>query len=247
MSGPIRIAMWSGPRNLSTALMRAFENRADTAVVDEPVYAAYLAFTGIDHPMRAETLASLPTDWRAVVQALVAPRPDGPTIFYQKHMTHHMTPDVGLEWMTLCRNAFLIRAPERVLASYAARRPEVSFEDIGFARQAELFDREADRLGRAPPVIDAEDVLADPRAILSPLCTALDIAFSEAMLAWPPGRRASDGVWGEAWYGAVERSTGFAPPTAAAVGPLNEELATLAARARPFYEHLAAYRIGLST
>jgi len=241
---PIRIAMWSGPRNISTAMMRAFEHRADAAVIDEPFYATYLATTGADHPMREASMASQPTDWRVVVETLLGPVPGGRAVFYQKHMTHHMVGGIDLAWMGRCRNAFLIRSPRRVLASYAARRSAVTLEDIGFVRQAELFDREADRLGAAPPVIDADDVLADPRGVLTALCAALDAPFCEAMLTWPPGRRATDGVWAPVWYEAVERSTGFAAPrTEPAAGELDDGLEAIAAAARPSYDRLARYRL----
>ena len=151
MSGEVRIAMWSGPRNISTAMMRSFENRPDAAVVDEPFYAAFLDGTGLDHPMREAVLESQPTDWREAARALEGPIPRGRTVFYQKHMTHHMLPGFGLEWARNCRQAFLIRPPEAVLASYTRKREEVTLEEIGFVQQAELFDREADRLGAAPP------------------------------------------------------------------------------------------------
>jgi hypothetical protein len=144
--------------------------------------------------------------------------------------------------MARCRSAFLIRSPERVLASYAAKRPEVTLDDIGFARQAELFDLEADRLGTAPPVIDAEDVLADPRRSLAALCGALGIPFTSKMLTWPAGPRATDGVWAPVWYGAVERSTGFAAPGRDAP-VLEARLAAIAQAARPHYERLARYRL----
>jgi hypothetical protein len=212
MSAPVRIAMWSGPRNLSTAMMRSFGARPDTAVIDEPFYAAYLARTGLDHPLRAEVLAARETDPDRVIAGLLGPAPGGAAIFYQKHMTHHMLEGFDRGWLGACRNAFLIRAPERVLASYAARRADVTLEDIGFARQAELFDEAAERLGRPPPVIDAEDVLADPARALAGLCGALDIAYDSSMLAWPPGPRPTDGVWAPAWYRSVERSTGFGQP-----------------------------------
>ena len=240
---PIRIAMWSGPRNISTAMMRAFENRSDTSVLDEPFYAAYLAATGIDHPMRAETLASQPADWWEVEQWVLGPVPGGRPIFYQKHMTHHVLADFGRSWMDVFRNAFLIRAPEDVLASYAAKRALVTLADIGFVQQCELFQRECDRLGRAPPVIDAADVLADPRAALSALCAALKIPFDARMLSWPAGRRASDGAWAPAWYDAVERSTGFAAPRARPAAALSGELAAIADLARPHYEHLAKFKL----
>lgn len=241
---PIRIAMWSGPRNISTAMMRSFGNRPDTAVVDEPFYAAFLAATGIDHPMREESLASQPTDPNIVVEQILGPVPGGRPLFYQKHMTHHMVPSFGRDWMARMRNAFLIRAPEDVLVSYVQRREAVTLDDIGFVRQAELFDRECDRQGRAPPVIDARDVLADPRAALGGLCTALGIAFDEAMLSWPPGRRATDGAWAPVWYASVERSTGFAPPRPPARrDALPAPLQRIAADARPYYEKLLPFRL----
>jgi hypothetical protein len=238
----VRIAMWSGPRNISTAMMRSFENRPDTAVVDEPFYAAYLAATGLDHPMRDEVLASQPQDWGEVAESLTGPAPGGATIYYQKHMTHHMLPGVSLDWAGQFRNAFLIREPEAVLASYTAKREAVTLADIGFERQRELFEREADRLGRAPPVVEGRDVLADPPRMLKALCAALDIPFSEAMLAWPAGRRGSDGVWAPAWYDAVEKSTGFGPPREE-VAVLREDLKPIAAAARPHYERLAAFKL----
>jgi hypothetical protein len=244
VSEPIRIAMWSGPRNISTAMMRAFENRPDAAVVDEPFYAAFLASTGLEHPMREEVLASQPTDWREVVEALAGPAPGGKALVYEKHMTHHMLPGFGRAWMAERRNAFLIRPPEPVLASYGKKRAEVTLAEIGFVQQGELFDREADRLGRAPPVIEAADVLADPRGALSALCAALDIPFREEMLSWPAGRRPSDGVWAPVWYDAVERSTGFSPPRPeAGIDDLPDAFRPLAEAARPHYERLARFRL----
>ena len=237
--------MWSGPRNISTAMMRAFENRPDTAVVDEPFYAVWLAKSGADHPMREAVLAAQPTDPTEVIAALTGPVPGGLAVFYQKHMTHHADADLDLAWTARCRNAFLIRAPEEVVASYVVRRGEANLDDIGFVRQAELFEREADRLGAAPPVIDARDVLADPRGTLGALCAALDIPFLDEMLSWPAGKRATDGVWAPAWYDAVERSTGFAPPRPP-IRPeeLDPVLRDVAEAARPWYQRLAAHRLG---
>ena len=240
----VRIAMWSGPRNISTAMMRSFENRSDTVVVDEPFYAAFLAETGANHPMRDEVLASQPTRWRDVANALSGPIPTGAAVWYQKHMTHHMLPDFGLDWANDCRNAFLIRAPEAVLASYTLKRENVTLADIGVERQRELFERECDRLGAAPPVIDSADVLADPRAILGKLCAAIGIEFSDRMLSWPAGKRDSDGVWAPAWYDTVERSTEFAPPRATAeIKNVGGNLRRIADAARPHYERLAAFRL----
>lgn len=240
-ASPVRIAMWSGPRNISTAMMRAFENRPDTAVVDEPFYAAYLAVSGIDHPLRAETLAAHESDWRKVVEMLTGPVPGGRGIFYQKQMTHHMLPEFDLEWARQCRNAFLTRSPEAVLASYSAKRAEFLPADLGFARQREIFDRECGRLGKAPPVIDADDILRDPHSALTALCTAIGIPFSEHMLHWPAGRRRTDGAWAPAWYDSVERSTGFATPRSRPT--LGDDLKALADSLRPHYEHLARYRL----
>ncbi len=240
---PVRIAMWSGPRNLSTALMRSFGNRPDCAVSDEPFYAAYLKLSGSPHPMREEVMRSQPTDWRAVAAALAGPVPGGKPVWYQKHMTHHMLPAIGRDWMRACRHAFLIRHPARVLASYAAKRQSVEFADIGFAEQAALFDAAAALAGKAPPVVDADALLADPPRVLAGLCAALDIPFSEAMLAWPPGLRETDGVWASHWYDAVVRSTGFGPP--APMPALDDpHMRRLEEQALPIYERLSAHVIG---
>jgi hypothetical protein len=242
---PVRVAMWSGPRNVSTAMMRAFGARADCAVSDEPFYAAYLAATGLDHPMREAVVASQPTDWRDVASAMLGPVPGGKAVWYQKHMTHHMLPGFGRAWIDGVSNAFLIRAPEAVLASYARKRPgPLGLDEIGLPAQAALFERAADRLGRAPPVIDGRDVQANPRAALGALCAALGLAFDAAMLAWPPGRRDSDGVWAPAWYAEVEKSTGFAPPSAEpGFNDLPDSLKPVAEAARPLYESLARHKL----
>lgn len=243
----VRIAMWSGPRNISTAMMRAFENRDDTSVSDEPFYAAFLAATGDVHPMRDEVIASQPNDWREVAAAMTGPAPGGAPIWYQKQMCHHMLPEFGLDWMEGCTSAFLIRPPEQVLASYLAKRTVVTLSDIGVVRQNEIFDRVADRLGAAPPVIEGADVTADPRRALTALCAAVGIPFSEKMLSWPAGRRDSDGVWAPAWYDAVERSTGFnAPGKVATFDDLPDSLKPVAEAARPYYERMAAHRLALS-
>jgi len=242
---PLRIAMWSGPRNISTAMMRAWGNRPDTFVCDEPLYANYLRATGLPHPAASEVIAHHESDWRKAVAWITEAVPDEKPIFYQKHMTHHMLPEFGRDWIARCRNAFLVRAPERVLASYAEKRPEVALDDIGFVQQGELFAREADRLGKAPPVIEAEDVLASPAKALARLCEALDIPFTEKMLHWPAGPRASDGIWAKVWYDAVERSTGFAERQNRAPRPLTAELQAIADKARPHYERLAAHKLGI--
>lgn len=240
---PVRIAMWSGPRNISTALMRSFEARGDAAVVDEPFYAAYLLRTGLDHPMREEVIASQSTDPGEIERKLVGPVPGDKAVWYQKHMTLHMLPDFALDWMAHVRNAFLIRHPRAVLASYALRRSAVTALDIGFVQQRELFEREADRLGAAPPVIDAADVLENPAATLERLCAALEIPFTPTMLEWPAGRRSTDGVWAPAWYLSVERSTGFEAQRPTPDAPLAPHLQALADEAQPHYEALREHRL----
>jgi len=241
---PVRIAMWSGPRNISTAMLRAFENRPDTAVSDEPFYGAYLLATGLEHPMRDAVIAAQPGDWRDVVTGLTGPVPGGRAIWYQKHMTHHILDGFGRDWIDDVTNAFLIRAPEAVLASYVEKRAEVPLDDIGLTRQVEFFERIADRLGEAPPVIESNDVLADPRGTLNALCAACGIPFREEMLAWPPGPRASDGVWAPAWYDKVEQSTGFAAPRReATIEDLRDDLRPIAEAARPLYEQLSRHRL----
>ncbi|RME58154.1 MAG: HAD family hydrolase [Caldilineae bacterium] len=212
MTTPVRIAMWSGPRNISTALMRAWENRPDTVVHDEPFYAYYLAVTGVDHPGREEIIAAYESDWRRVVAQITrAPLPPGKTIYYQKHMTHHILDEMSLEWMDELVNCFLIREPREVITSYMKVRPDFTLADIGFAQQWRLFVHVRERTGRIPPVIDARDVLEDPRGVLTALCEAVGVPFSERMLRWPAGPRPTDGLWAKYWYAAVEASTGFAP------------------------------------
>jgi hypothetical protein len=246
-AAPLRIAMWSGPRNISSAMMRSFGARADCAVIDEPFYAAYLALSGSDHPMRAEVLASQANDWNDVAALLLGPVPGGKPIWYQKLMTHHMLPSFGREWMRSMRNAFLIRDPRFVLGSYTRIRDRsaVTLADIGIVQQRELFEREADRLGAAPPVVEGADVLADPPRMLARLCEALGIPYTDTMLRWSAGRRDTDGVWAPAWYSAVESSTGFAPPpaTATQVPELPGELQRIAAAAQEHYAALAAHKL----
>jgi len=241
----VRIAMWSGPRNLSTAMMRSFGNRADTAVVDEPLYAAYLRATGLDHPAREQILASQDDDWRVVTAALTGPVPGRRRIYYQKHMTHHLLPDMGRDWLGQVTNAFLIREPAGVVASYAKVRGTPTVQDLGFSQQVEIFRACADRSGQAPAVVDAADLLADPERVLRLLCQRLGVGFDPAMLSWPAGPRASDGVWAPHWYAAVQTSTGFARPAVVGTSPpVPEHLLDLLERCRPCYQELAAYRLG---
>jgi Sulfotransferase domain len=210
-ASPLRVAMWSGPRNISTALMRSWGNRDDCAVVDEPLYACYLSATRKPHPGIEEVIAAGQTDWRQVAAQLTGPVPGGKRIYYQKHMTHHLLPEIDRGWLAEFTNCFLIRDPREVLVSYAKIVETPALEDTGFPQQAEIFEYVRRHVGHTPPVIDAADVLRDPRRLLGLLCDALGIEFQESMLAWPPGTRATDGVWAKYWYSEVEKSTGFRP------------------------------------
>ena len=232
-----RIAMWSGPRTVSTALMRAWENRPDTVVADEPLYAFYLDRTGLDHPGRDEVIASQPTDWRAVLAGLASgPLPGGAAISYAKHMTHHLLPEVDRAALAPFRHAHLIRDPRELLASYARVRAEPTLADLGLAQQAEIFE------SFGGPVVDSRDLLADPEGILRALCQALGVPFDALMLSWPAGPRPTDGVWAPYWYDSVRASTGFAPyrPPSA---PLPARLEPLADQCTPYFERLHAHRI----
>ncbi|WP_375479873.1 HAD family hydrolase [uncultured Jatrophihabitans sp.] len=236
----MRLAMWSGPRNISTAMMRSWENRPDTKVVDEPLYAYYLNETGLSHPVRDEVIAAGETSWQSVVADLTAPVQAPYGVYYQKQMTHHLIPQLPRDWIAQLTNVLLIRDPDEVAASYVRSRTEIVAEDIGLVQEAELFDQ----LGGTPPVIDAADFLRGPEAYSRWLCEFVGVGFSDAMLHWPPGPRDSDGVWAPHWYSAVLASTGFEPyrrRPAELHGPALE-----AARvSRPHYERLHAVRVVL--
>ncbi len=242
MSGAIRIAMWSGPRNISTAMMRAWENRGDTAVWDEPLYAFYLHRTRLDHPGAEEVIAAGDTDWRSVVAAVTGPVPGDKPIYFQKHMTHHMLDEVDCDWLAQLHNCFLIRDPREVIASYARTRPGVTVIDVGVLQQAEIFDHARQTAGATPLVLDSRDVLEDPRAMLTALCEALDVPFSDRMLSWSPGPRSSDGVWAGHWYDAVQASSGFSPYVSKA-HTLPRALEPLAEECAPHYRRLYAHRL----
>lgn len=208
----LRIAMWSGPRNISTAMMRSWGNRPDTVVCDEPLYAHYLVQRPeVRHPGREEIIAQNETDWRKVAARLSGPVPEGKPLFYQKHMAHHLLPNIGRDWLDHLTHCFLIRDPQEMLTSLLRKYPQAALEDTGLPQQVELFHFIVAKTGRTPPVLDAQDVLENPRRLLSLLCESLAVEFTEAMLQWPAGRRATDGVWAAHWYDAVERSTGFQP------------------------------------
>ncbi len=237
----VRLAMWSGPRNLSTALMYSFAARGDCAVWDEPFYAAYLAATGIDHPMADAVVAAGETDPAVVARRCLGEAPAGREVFYQKHMTLHLVDGFDRSFLAGLTNAFLVRHPADVVASYSAKREHPTLADLGFVQQAELFDEVADLTGEAPPVVDAADVLADPAGTLRRLCERVGIAWTDAMLSWPPGPKPYDGVWAPHWYGAVHRSTGFDAPSRDRLA-LDADGERLVEQALPHYERLLAFR-----
>lgn len=238
----MRIAMWSGPRNLSTAMMYSFASRGDCAVWDEPFYGAYLAASGVQHPMRDEILAASNTDADDIARACLAPPPENKPHFYQKHMTQHMRPEFPREWMRDMTNIFLIREPKRVIASFHEKHENPNMNDIGFQAQAELFDYVSQLQGHAPVVIDSYDIRRTPEAALTALCEAIGLPFRVKMLTWKAGGIPEDGVWAKHWYNAVHKSTGFAPPETA-MPALPSQLQNLADSATPYYEAVAKYKL----
>jgi len=225
--------------------MRAFENRADCAVSDEPLYGAWLSITGEPHPMAAEIIAAMDCDWHRVAATLTGPVPDDKPVWYQKHMTHHLLPEmIERDWLANLTHVFLIRDPAQVVASYLNMRGTVSAEEIGVPQQSRLYDFVRDALGQDPPVIDSGDFLHDPERHLRALCDRLGITFDPAMLAWPPGPRDSDGVWAPHWYESVRASTGFGPPRdeAPVLGRAAREVVEAC---RADYFHLCQHRLPL--
>ncbi len=242
-AAPVRVAMWSGPRNISTAMMRAWENRGDCAVSDEPLYAHYLHHTGLVHPAREAIVAQGEIHWPKVVDALLGPTPGDAPIWYQKHMAHHLLPHIDRAWIRRLHNVLLIRDPREVVASYVRSRATVTADDVGLRQQAALYEELA-RTGMPPPIIDAHDFLAAPEAHLRALCTGLGIEFTGRMLHWPAGSRDSDGLWAPHWYARVCESTGFEQPARCEIA-LTGHAAEAAEECLPHYERLHAARLRL--
>jgi hypothetical protein len=244
--------MWSGPRNISTAMMRSWGNRADTAVIDEPFYAFYLGATGKKHPGADEVIAGGETNWRKIIERLTGPIPDGKRILYQKQMTHHLLPQVDRQWLGAVTNCFLIRDPREVILSYIKKNPDPVLEDLGFVQQTKIFDFVAgtsrrDVHGRRsapslPIVIDAKDVLENPERMLRVLCDAVDVEFDNAMLSWPPGLRDTDGIWAKYWYDEVARSTSF-QPYKPREGIVPDRLRGIYEQCRECYDRLYQHRL----
>jgi hypothetical protein len=239
----LRLAMWSGPRNISTAMMRSWGNRPDTFVCDEPLYAHYLSRREVDHPGVREVLEHHERDWRKVVDWLTGPIPEGKGIFYQKHMTHHLLPHIDRGWMERLTHAFLIRDPREMLTSLVRHMARPRLSDTGLPQQVEIFEWVRERTGRIPPVLDAEDVLNRPEIALRSLCAAVGVEFSSCMLRWPPGPRPTDGVWARHWYKSVETSTGFRPYRPKP-DPVPEGMEEIHSECQALYRVLHVHRLG---
>ena len=234
-----RIAMWSGPRNISTAMMRAWENRADTVVIDEPFYGPFLAQSGENHPMKEAVIKHQGREYAPVLDTLLAPQADAIDIFYQKHMAHHMLDMAFVNDYLIkpFRHAFLIRDPKDVVRSYVRKYPHITPEALGYDRQRIIFDLVKQHTGQAPPVVESVDVLNQPTRTLQKLCAALHVPFDKAMLQWPTGYRDSDGIWASHWYNRVIESTGFKPYRKKDT-PLTKREAEVAAACQADYEFL---------
>lgn len=242
MTQPVRIAMWSGPRNISTAMMRAWGNRPDTFVVDEPFYAYYLSVTGEKHPGADEVIANGETDPVRVIARLTGPIPSDKRIFFQKQMAHHILPGTDREWLCTVSNCFLIRDPREVIASYVKKREDPVLQDLGFMQQVQIFDFVRACTNSIPPVVDAKDVLNNPGRMLRLLCDAVGVEFSKSMLSWARGFRETDGVWARHWYGEVANTTSFRPYRASDA-KVPERLQEIHDRCRESYDQLYQYRL----
>ncbi|MFT5113728.1 MAG: hypothetical protein ACI8P9_003059 [Parasphingorhabdus sp.] len=244
MDNAVRIEMWSGPRNISTAMLRSFENRTDCAVIDEPFYGPYLHATGKPHPGAEDVIAEQGSDWDAVKHQVTGPVPGDKPVYYHKQMAHHILPDMDLSWMNSLHNCFLIRDPGEVVASFTQQIEDITAEDLGFPQQQWLFDHLVEVTGKVPLVLESRDILKDPGGMLGALCDSVGIEFSDRMLQWPKGSRDTDGVWAKYWYKAVQQSTGFAPYRSREF-TLSAAHQRIADECMPTYEMLYQHRLVL--
>lgn len=237
---PEPICLWSGPRNVSTALMYSFAQNNGVRVVDEPLYGHYLKHSNADHPGREDVVAAMNCDGDVVMRDLLAEQAALPTTrLFMKHMAHHLI-DLDLAFLHATQNIFLIRDPREMLPSLTIQLPAAALRDTGLKRQWELFAMLTDA-GRTPAVLDARELLMNPPRVLQQLCRQIDVPFSESMLAWNAGARPEDGVWAPHWYHAVHQSTGFSPYQAKTGFP--DHLQPLLDECRPWYEELFAHAI----
>jgi hypothetical protein len=238
----MHISMWSPPRTISTALMRSWDIRPDTFVCDEPLYAYYLKATGESHPVADEIVAQHDNQWQSVVAWLTGPVPEGYDIFYQKQMAHHLLPEIDRGWLDRVTNCFLIRDPREMLPSYVKKNGLPRLEDTGYPQMLEIFQQIRSRGASTPPVIDSRELLEDPPRILDLLCSALQISYTDKMLSWPPGPRATDGVWANHWYKEVLTTTSFGPYRPK-FDPVPDELGDVFERCDIIYQELFEYRL----
>ncbi|MBT4066959.1 MAG: HAD family hydrolase [Euryarchaeota archaeon] len=237
-----RIAMWSGPRNISTAMMYSFDNRPDSYCSDEPLYAHYLARTGVTHPGAQNVVASGETDWKKVVDFVCGDIPNRSEIWYQKHMTHHLLPHIGLDWVSKLTNCLLIRDPREVLLSMSKKTDQIDVMATGLPQQNRLFDHLLETTGEIPTIIDSGDILKNPEGMLSKLCDVLEIPFDKSMLSWQAGPRECDGIWAKYWYDSVWESTGFAQYRSR-IGELSPEYQVYHDECQVFYDRLHSFRL----
>ena len=202
---PIRIAMWSGPRNISTTMMRSFSSRSDTYVTDEPFYAHYLKRTGVNHPGYEKILQSYKTDYHHIINNLINDIPCNRSVWYQKHMAHHLDPSDNLKWTNSFMNCLLIRDPNHVIASFLNKNDLKDVDELGYPQQLKLFQYHDNQI----PIVDAKDILLNPEGMLMRLCSLFDITFEEKMLSWDKGPHPQDGMWGKYWYDKLWKSKTF--------------------------------------
>jgi len=239
----MRIAMWSGPRNISTAMMRSWENRKDTTVVDEPLYGPYLYKTGKKHPMYAAIIADQGAEYDPIIKRIThAELNNGSNIYYQKLMCHHIIEDMDITWVKHFKNAFLIRDPKYVLASYLKKHNTPTAYDLGYPQQLKIFNYIKDKCGYIPVVMESKDILVNPKKMIQLLCEKLSVEFDNKMLSWPKGYRESDGVWAPQWYNRVIDSTGFSPYKTKEIN-LNSKLQKIVDDCMPYYLELQNFKL----
>ena len=236
------IAMWSGPRNISTALMYSFENRNDCHATDEPLYAPFLLNSGLPHPGAEEVIENNETDVGKIITTLTGPIPCDNQIWYQKHMCHHLPENSDISWIDGFKNCFLIRNPREVLLSLSKITDSIDLQSTGLPQQLRIFRHVIKSSGKTPPVVDSADILEDPESILPVLCESIGITFSQRMLSWEPGPRKCDGLWGKYWYDSVWQSSGFSPPSPKE-GELSENLHSVLEKSTMIYQELRNMRI----
>ncbi len=239
------ICLWSGPRNVSTALMYSFRQRSDTRVVDEPLYGHFLRVSGADHPAALDVMNHMDCDGDRVMRRLLISEDDERPVQFLKQMAHHLVA-IDEQFLAATTNVLLIRDPAEMLPSLINQIPEPTIRDTGLKRQWQLYEALLLRGEHHPPVLDARELLLDPRGVLRKLCAILDLTFEPAMLAWPPGPKPEDGVWAPHWYHNVHISSGFSEYRSKNQ-PLPSRLAALREECDHYYQRLYAHSLKANT